>query len=294
MSVKKILVPLSGQHDPEDPAALDRPALETALILAHRMNAHVEAFCVEAKSARPSGGLKPWLPPTGVEQVLKMIEEESEKRRHRVRAVFEATVAHYNPPQVTEPDPGVGYSVNFVEQVDEADGSLAARGRLADLIVTAKEAPDPDGVHSLLQTALRETGRPMLISPSTSPRKIGHRIAIAWDGSSEAARAVALSKDLWEDAEEILIISVKEDGVTEPSGDDLGAYLRWFGFDAKVVLVKGSASSAGEILLEQADKAEADMIIMGAYTRSPIRRFIFGGATDAVLAHAKMPILMVD
>jgi len=35
-----------------------------------------------------------------------------------------------------------------------------------------------------------------------------------------------------------------------------------------------------------------DLLVMGAYSRSHMRRLIFGGVTAEVLARAEMPVLM--
>ena len=48
MPVRKILVPLSGQHEPNSPESLELPALETGLMLGRQFDDHVEVFCIEA------------------------------------------------------------------------------------------------------------------------------------------------------------------------------------------------------------------------------------------------------
>ena len=95
-------------------------------------------------------------------------------------------------------------------------------------------------------------------------------------------------------ADEIVVISVNEDGPTTPSGDSLADYLLWHGVRSRTVTLDGSTVSAGQILLEQVEKEGADMLIMGAYTRNRVRRVIFGGVTNEVLARMAVPVLMVD
>ena len=91
----------------------------------------------------------------------------------------------------------------------------------------------------------------------------------------------------------IVVLSVREDGPVVPGADELAAYLRWHGISAQTVNVEGSADTAGEMLLAEADKAGADLLVMGAYSRSRMRRLIFGGATSDVLKRANLPVLMV-
>jgi nucleotide-binding universal stress UspA family protein len=146
----------------------------------------------------------------------------------------------------------------------------------------------------MLEIALRETGRPVLIAPMTPFATIGEHIAIAWNGSSEAARAVAMSLDQLRRAMQVTIVSVDEDGEISPSGQQLADYLRFHDIDASPVTVEGTAHTAGACLLAEAERAGADLLVMGAYTRSRARRLIFGGATSHILRAATIPVIMVD
>ena len=50
--------------------------------------------------------------------------------------------------------------------------------------------------------------------------------------------------------------------------------------------------NAGEALLMRANDLGANLLVMGAYARSRMREFVFGGATRYVLEHANIPVLM--
>lgn len=295
MSIRKILVPLSGQNDLDDPESLERPALETAFLLGRRLDAHVEAYCIEADLTQGDSPLSPWIPGSSVDVVIGMIAKESTARRERAHDLFQSVADRFSAPHMERPDPKVGFSVGFFEQMGEVGGSLSARGRLADLIVTACFPLDQDGsIPLILKVALRETGRPVLISPSTVCDTFGKKIAVAWNGTSEAARAVGMAMEFLTHADEVVVISVNEDGPFEPGGDDLAEYLQWQGIVSRTVTVDRSTKSAGRTLLEQVEAAGSDMLIMGAYTRHRVRRVIFGGVTGDVLAQMPVPVLMVD
>jgi nucleotide-binding universal stress UspA family protein len=295
MSIRKILVPLIGQFDPADPESLEMPALEAAFRLGRQLGAHIEVFCVEAPTNEAHERLAPWLPHLAVADLFKHIEKESDKRRTRARKIYDTVVNSFSAPQISKPDPKAGFSANFLEQIGSIGESLSLRGRLADLIVTASfPLGYGDRVPPLLEIALRETGRPLLISPTDASSTFGARIGIAWNGSAEAARAVSMAMEFLITASEVVVISVNEDGPITPGGDELAEYLRWHGVQAQTVTIEGSAASAGRILLEQVDKAGVDLLIMGAYTRDRLRQVIFGGATREVLAKMAIPVLMVD
>lgn len=288
-------MPLSGQYDPADPESLEKPALETAFNVGRRFKAHVEVFCIEAQPSEAHGHLAAWMPRLAVDDLLNTIEKESDKRRERARELFEAVANSFSAPRISQPDPKAGFSVNFLERVGEIGGSLSVRGRLADLIVTACFPLDQDGsVPPMLEVALRDTGRPLLISRPTASETFGQKVAVAWNGSAEAARAVGLAMEFLTAADEVVVLSVNEDGSFQPSGDSLAEYLQWHGIRSRTVTVAGSAASAGRILLEQVAETGADMLVMGAYTRDRVRRVIFGGVTGEVLARMTVPVLMVD
>ena len=92
--------------------------------------------------------------------------------------------------------------------------------------------------------------------------------------------------------EKVVVLEVEEAGKGGPNAAAVVDYLAWHGITASSQDVTAGAASIGERLLGAAKAAEADMLIMGAYTRSRLRRLIFGGATREVLAGASIPVLM--
>lgn len=295
MSIRKILVPLSGFYDPADPQMLAQPALETAFVIAQGMDAHLEVFCIEADPGNAQRHLPPGIPELAIDQLLNMIESENDARRTRSRELFETVAEQFKAPRVTHPDPQAGFSVSFLEQTGGLHDWLTLRGRLADLIVTACPPLATDGgVPPILEVSLRETGRPVLIARPSGLETFPRTVAIAWNGSAEAARAVAFAMDFLTRAEEVIVISVQEDGPLTPSAENLGEYLEWHGVRSRGVVMEGASRSAGSQLLEQIEDCGADLLVMGAYTRNRVARVIFGGVTNEILNRMAVPVLMVD
>ena len=141
---------------------------------------------------------------------------------------------------------------------------------------------------------MRDTGRPVLICSKTTSETFGRCVAVAWNGSTEASRAVAMATDFLVAAEDVVVLSINEAGPIEPNAESLVDFLWWHGIRARSITLDGTAVSAGDMLLEQIGEASADMLVMGAYTRDRIRRLIFGGVTGPVLSQATLPVLMVD
>ena len=74
---------------------------------------------------------------------------------------------------------------------------LGSRGRIFDLVVVGRPLPDAVAPSmAALETALFETGRPLLIAPPTPPERLGENIVVAWNGSTETARTVAFAMPL--------------------------------------------------------------------------------------------------
>lgn len=294
MAIRKILVPLSGRYDPADPEELEQPALETAFAVGRRLNAHVEVACIAAEPHDPRGHLAGWVPGLAIESLLNAIDEEGGKRQVRARALFDSVADRFAAPRGATPDPQGGFSVRFVEESGDIGGSLPILGRLADLIVTACPPLEESGdVPPLLEVALRETGRPVLISREIGDT-FGERLAIAWNGSAEATRAVALAMDFITGASEVVVISIGEDGPTRPGVGRLAEYLAWHGVDARCIEAEGTRHSSGPLVAQHVRESGADMLVMGAYTRDRLRRVIFGSVTGEILDHMPVPVLMVD
>ena len=293
MPIRKILVPLSGRYDPQESNSLDRPALIAGLSAGQRLAAHVEVLCVTAPASRPEIPLAAWVPGHTVDQLITNIEEESEERHKRARASFEAAIGMLE----NRPDPGsadtVGFSVEFVDCAGEVREVVGARGRLADMIVVAN-SPERWRLQyrPILDAVLCDTGRPLLVSPPNPHANIGHRIAVAWNGSIEASRAVAAMADFAPQGAKVAIMSIDENGVSAPTAEDAAAYLRRHGIESEIVEMNGDSRSSGDLILDRALEEKCDLLVMGACIHSRAHRMVYGSMTATVLARPEIPVLM--
>jgi len=91
-------------------------------------------------------------------------------------------------------------------------------------------------------------------------------------------------------AEEIHVLAGTRDASQPPRLPDL---LDEHGVTAKLHVLPISGQQAfGETLLRTAHQLGADMLVMGAFARHPVRSLIIGGVTRHMLAHADLPVLM--
>ena len=123
-----------------------------------------------------------------------------------------------------------------------------------------------------------------------APDDLGSRVAIGWNGSLEAARAVALTTDVLKAADEVTILTGGDEfhGATT---EDLIDYYRLRGIAAKVV--RFDTRNPGAALLEKTADIRADLLVMGAYGHSHERETLFGGNTQTVVDRASIPVLLV-
>jgi len=153
-----------------------------------------------------------------------------------------------------------------------------------------KDAPLPSPI--TLEAALLDTGRPILVAPPEAGGHLGRSIAIAWEGSPEAARTIADAIPLLETAETVTILSAKAAQVAPIDAEDLRRRLAWHGVEAGIRHFDAAASELGAAFLDQSSEAGADLLIKGAYSQSRLRQLILGGRTRHILARATLPVLL--
>ena len=184
-------------------------------------------------------------------------------------------------------------SASWVEEQGRQVDIIKRHGRLADLICVAKPDVDRNLGSNTLKAALFNTGRPVMMCPpaSTPPDVLCDKIAIAWNGSTQASRAVALTLGIIEQASEVVILSsgAQVDGA---SAEDLERYLNERGASARIHMFSAKRK-VGERLMEAATEVGVDTMIMGAYSDSHERETIFGGTTQVVVDKSDMPVILV-
>ncbi len=285
MTIRQILVPLVGSDD-------DGVTLAAGLMVGKQLNAHVEAMHASVDPRDAVAFVGEGMTSLMIEKIIDAADTEGQDRASRVLALFGQLAGTFGATLTAEPV-AQGFSAGFVRRVGHEDDLMAERGRLADLIVASKPKSKEEPGHSpLLEAALRETGRPVLVVPGPMEENFGRVVAIAWNGSMEGARAVTFALPILERAARVVILSVADEASFGPGAADAAAYLAWHGITATVVQSVAKAPSPGRVLLHSAAEQGADLMVMGAYTRSRMRRLIFGGVTADVLFHTTIPVLM--
>ena len=172
--------------------------------------------------------------------------------------------------------------------------SVGEYGRVFDLVVVGRPGAASHEPHrSTLETALFESGRPLLIAPPEPAATIGTTIAIAWNGSSETARTIAFAMPA-------AGAGARRAGARGAGPAPAGPVRRADRTRRCSATGSPPASSRcargrarpGHALLAAAGDLGADPMIKGGYTQSRIRQMIFGGVTSDILAEATLPVFM--
>lgn len=169
------------------------------------------------------------------------------------------------------------------------------RGRHADIVVVGR--PPADFGHALVEGPLFESGRPVLVvPPAWKPQQIGRSVVVCWKPTREAARALADADEFLLSAEKVTLATVDArpsvDGYGPQPGMDIAAHLARRGVKVELANLDSLGRSEARAIQQHALATGADLIVMGAYGRSRMSEFIFGGMTREMLATAAIPVLM--
>ena len=281
MSMKTILVPMDN-HDM-------RSALETALLLGQRNNSYIEGFALRWQVIELVAGIDVM---GGVP--LDKFKEDVEEEAKKAKQVFKIFMQEHGVPRSTETTESVSFG--WLDHAAEGEDFIGNYGRVFDVIVMNRRDANSGPMHDrAIESGLFESGRPILLSPPSQPSQIATNVLIAWNCSTEQARATALAMPILQKADRVTILTViGGTGVPGPSAEQLIRYLRCNGVVAESMRVELDGRSTGEVILASAQSLGCDLLIKGAYTQSRLRQWIFGGATQHVLANAALPVLLAN
>jgi nucleotide-binding universal stress UspA family protein len=164
---------------------------------------------------------------------------------------------------------------------------LVVHARLYDLTIFPVDSSDES--QALVEGLVFGAGRPVLLLPEKSEQPLPESIntvAIAWDHSRPAARAVADALPLLQAAKRVSVLTViDEKRLARPhSGVELCKHLARHGVQVTFEAVEAEGRAIGDVLEAHAAERNIDLLVMGVYGHSKLREFILGGATRSVLA----------
>jgi nucleotide-binding universal stress UspA family protein len=273
MKLVKVLLPVNQHGTTESSAAF-------AFGLAGRSSAAVDVL-----HAYPSPADRlPYateLSPVYFEELIDVGKKQVELEQRQARSWFTASSQRFH-----------NVRAAFLSIEGPVTHSVATRAKAADFAVLPAIGAHEDVFFALARdAALFNSGRPIVVVPEDARGVEASSVVIAWKDTVEAARALSAARPFLAAAKQIKLVSVAE----YQSGDETPAmmaeYLKQAGLGVELETVAARGKDVGEVLVDLSD-GENRILVMGAYGHWRWREYVLGGATQDVLCHAKVPVLI--
>jgi len=169
--------------------------------------------------------------------------------------------------------------------------ALAPAAILADLVLFSGEAAKTI-LAGLFAETLLSTRAPVLLTKGAP--LAGGPIAIAWDGSAQAARAVRAALPLLQKASGALILRNVDDETKEAeasSSEQLRAFLARHEV-SNIVPMEVRGARVADSLLSAANAEKCELLVAGAYGRPRLFEMVLGGTTRTLVQAPGGPSLL--
>lgn len=179
----------------------------------------------------------------------------------------------------------------------EAPEVLSTLARRFDLSVFMQSEPDRVDNDDMIETALFESGRPVIIVPYIQKDGLKlDRVVCCWDGSRAAARAINDALPLLTRAKAVDLLIVQSNktrnGDREIRGVDMAAHLARHDVRVEIEIIPAADIDVANIILSYVADDSATLIVMGGYGHARLRELILGGVTRDMLKSMTVPVLM--
>jgi nucleotide-binding universal stress UspA family protein len=274
MAYNDILVALTSYPEPTPVSVV-----ENAVSVAAALGAHIAALSCEMHVQVPGHFISGSV--VGLPGVIAGEAGKSRKNAQDLLAAFDAAAAKS------------GVSRESILQKCksfEVTALLVEYARLRDLTIMPASND-----RWYAEAVIFGSGKPTVILPeSPSPRafELG-TVAVAWDFSRAAARAVADAIPLLEESKKVRVVTVLNEKHMDNkhSAEELSKNLSRHGIDVVLDRVDAKGRPIGDVLEAYVASHASDMLVMGAYGHSRLREFVLGGATKSLLLKPPLPIL---
>ncbi len=274
MAIKDILLPLVGEPTPAAVAAIEK-----CVAMAADIGARISAVAIEVDVAV---AVRPRV------MVAEIAEaEQSLANAADLVAAFQNASAKFG-----------ARNEHTIRRLPPRDiaSYLAKCARLMDLTLVPSRPLNAER-ESIVERLIFESGRPIVLCPEKLAEGLAstvEHIAIAWDHSAPAARAIADAMPLLQAAVSVRIFTVTDAATSAEleAGAALTDHLAQHGVKASFETVKRGGSSVGRVFGAQVKAHAIDLLVMGAYHHSRLNEWVWGGASNTILSDPPCWVLM--
>ncbi|WP_339738314.1 universal stress protein [uncultured Maricaulis sp.] len=277
MKLRRIVTMLDGSQT-------DGPLLQQGVGLCGEHGARLDALFVRRNLASGADFLGDSFSTYGMEAVLEALADAAAEASTAAHASFNTIADEAD-------DAVIG---KFIEYVGLPEEAMADQGRVCDLILMAKPEGKA-GAHELqsISMAATKSGRPVLLLPAKRDAKAGfRRIAIAWDGSLEAMRAMVGAMPMLQAAEAVGVYRAGGDAEASDQLSEIAAYLEQHDVTATTSTVALEGRSAAQTLIEAASAGRADLLVMGGFGAPLLLRAIGRDETTSLIDGTSFAVLL--
>ena len=237
---------------------------------------------------RPQPDLFPLYRPSAVERAYAAEATHLEWAARESEGLFQEIAAKHP-----------GAPVRWLSESGRMADALCRHARFADLIIVGqyeREGSPHRHPLGLAHDVVEAAARPVVVTPGSVGLFCNDHVAVAWDGSVQAARAVREALPLLTRAKQVSIVTVIDDDVAEAEqahgAAALVEYLGRRGVEPELVRVRTAGGPEASGILSQVHSTNVDLLVMGAFSRPAWMEWLLGGATVDVLRSSRAPIFM--
>ena len=270
------LLPVITYPDPTPEAAIPG-----ALAMATALGAQLHALAINVEVRSISNALSRKLV-----DVAKMTREAEAQCRDRGEAFLAKLVEEAKQAGVDTITGAVASNATLLNE------TAAIEARYHDFVLCAW-ANDPT-TRLTAEAIIFGSGRPTILLPEVDPLRELRNVAIAWDGSRVAARAVADAHEVLRRASRITVLTVTDEKPLSETNaaERLAQGLNARGLSAEAMSFGTEDGPIDVSLQDRALEIGADLMVMGAFGHTRLRDFVLGGVTNGILRDVRLPILL--
>ena len=263
-----------------DGSEAGRRRLRFAIDLALRTGARLNGLHV-----MPTPEVPPLYKPSQVDEATANMSLKLASNARAARKVFNEEAAQ----RLTD--------ARWFESDGEVVHGICDGARYVDLVILGQyewQGPHVNHPLPIAHSVVLRCGRPVVVVPAAVGPISFARVAIAWDGSREAVRAVHDALPLLALSQSVEIVTVIPPSAIKSDDDakHLSAHLANHGIKIEGGVIQIRAEEEPIALRKLMEKAQYDLLVMGGYSRPMWLEFIFGGTTQSMLLSSKIPVLV--
>ncbi|MGJ8602619.1 MAG: universal stress protein [Marivita sp.] len=277
MSFKTLLAVITDQAQLSD-------TLAQAVAMASALDAHLDVVCIGVDRTQ-TGYYYAGMNAAVLQETMNHARENASEMSEAAKKALNVSGLRWG---VTE----------AVCQLADVSRFVASHARFADLAIVPRPYGEDRGIElePVVEGALFEGQSPVIVLPDQGPElKVPEKIAIGWNESAEALRAVRSALPLLSSAQivHIVVIDPPKHGPTRSDpGGQLSQFLARHDVKVEIDVLSKTMPRVSDVMRRHVIDINADLMVMGAYGHSRFREAVLGGVTRNMLETCEIPVFM--